>query len=107
MWPPWKCPWCEKAILRLNVRIAKGRRAWYFSRTVFICPQCERAVRHSKKREAWLLLILPLLIAMIFETSTGYATRIPLLAYVVLALIAVGGVVLFRTTARLEKDDAI
>ena len=92
---------------RLNVRIAKGQRAWYFSRTVLVCPHCERAVRHSKKREAWLLLMLPILVATIFETSTGYATRISLAAYLVLALIALGGVVLFRATARLEKDDAI
>jgi len=107
MWPKWKCPWCEKAMLRLKVRIVGGRRAWYLSRTVLICPHCERAVRHSKKKEAWLLLMLPLLLASVFEASTEYATRIPVAAYVILVLIAASGVVLFRVTTRLEKDNAI
>jgi hypothetical protein len=92
---------------RLKVRIVGGRRAWYLRRTVLICPHCEQAVRHSKKKEAWLLLMLPLLVASVFEASTGYAARIPLAAYVVLFLIAASGVVLFRVTTRLEKDNAI
>lgn len=104
MWPDWKCPWCEKAMPRLKVRIASGRRRWYFSRTVFVCPHCEQAVRHSKKKEAWLLLMLPLLLAMVFEY---YATPIPLAAYVLLVIVALAGVVLFRVTTRLEKDNAI
>lgn len=90
---------------RLNFRIAKGRRAWYFSRTVSVCPHCGRAVRHSKKKEAWLLLMLPLLLAMVFES--GYATPIPLAVYVLLGIVALAGVVLFRVTTRLEKDNAI
>ena len=92
---------------RLKVRIVGGRRAWYLSRTVLMCPHCERAVRHSKKKEACLLLMLPLLLASVFEASTEYATRIPVAAYVILVFIAASGVVLFRVTTRLEKDNAI
>ena len=88
----------------MNVRVVSGRRRWYLSRTVLTCPRCAQAVRHSKTKEAWLLLVLPLLLALVFE---GYATRVPLVAYVVLVLIAVGGVVMFRVTTRLEKEYAI
>ena len=94
-------------MLRLKVRIVGSRRAWYLSRTVLICPHCERAVRHSKKKEAWLLLILPLLVAPAFEASAEYGIRIPLAVYVVLVLVAAGGVILFRVTTHLEKDNAI
>jgi len=74
---------------------------------VLKCPHCEQPVLHSKKKEAWLLLILPLLAALVFEAATEYATRVPLAAYVVLVLIAASGVVLFRVTTRLEKDNAV
>lgn len=92
---------------RLNVRLASGRRRWYLSRTVFVCPHCEQPVRHSKKKEAWLLLMLPLLLALVLESGAGYVAPIPLVVYVVLVLVAVAGVVLFRVTTRLEKDNAI
>jgi len=90
---------------RLRVRVAGGKRAWYFSRTVFICPHCERPVKHPKKAEAWFLLMLPLLLAWVVEGTTD--VRIPFVAYVVLTLVGLSGVVLFRVTTRLEKDHAI
>jgi len=86
--------------------VAKGRQAWYLSRTVLICPHCERAVKHPKKAEAWFLLLLPLLLAWIIEGTTD-SVRISSLAYAVLTLLGLGGVVLFRVTTRLEKDNAI
>lgn len=92
---------------RLKFRIVSGQRAWYLSRTVLICPHCERAVRHSKRKEAWLLLMLPLLVAPAFEASPEYGIRIPLAVYVALVLVAAVGVILFRVTARLERDNAI
>jgi hypothetical protein len=52
-------------------------------------------------------MMLPLLVAPVFEASTGYAARLPLAVYAVLVLIAASGVVLFRVTTRLEKDNAI
>ena len=105
MWPKKKCPWCQKEMSRLRVRVASGRRAWYFSRTVLICPHCEGAVRHPKKAEAWFLLMLPLLLAWVVEGTTD--VRIPFVAYVMLTLVGLSGVVLFRVTTRLEKDHAI
>jgi hypothetical protein len=101
----WKCPWCSGVTSRLKVRVVAPR--WYLSRTVLVCPRCDKTVRHPKKKEAWLLLMLPLLFAFVYEAAAERATPIPVAAYVALVVVALAGVVLFQRTSTLEKDNAI
>lgn len=97
-----------KVVVQLGARPALSSAKWYqFSRTVAVCPHCNAPVKHSKKGQAWLLLALPLLVALVIEAATIPTSYISGEIYLVLIVLAVLGAVLFRLTTRLEKADAI
>jgi len=107
MWPKWKCPWCGEYVTHLGVRTQVAQPKWYqFTRHIWVCPHCNQPVRHSTRREAWLLLTFPLLLAMIAEGVTILNSYISSEVFVVLSVLAIVGTVMFRITTRLEKEHA-
>jgi hypothetical protein len=108
MWPNWKCPWCEKAAPQLGARPTRAQTKWYkFSQTIAVCPHCNQPVKHSKKGQAWLLLVFPLLLTLVSEAATFPTLYVSHELYIFLFTVAVIGAVLFRVTTRLEKSDDI
>jgi hypothetical protein len=108
-----KCPWCDQTAVSLGTRLGSRpstvQARWYqLTRSVSVCPHCSQPVKYSRREQAWLLLMVPLLGVMAAQAASSSELSVFPRGVVFLSvLLALVGAVLFRATVKLEKVHAI
>ena len=84
-----------------------NRNSYQLNRQLAICPHCAQPVKWSGLGRAWLLLVVPYLVAVVGDIFSIVKGPIPGVILIGLLVLAGVGVVMSLTTTRVEKQDAI
>lgn len=76
------------------------------TRQVAVCPHCEQPVKVSGWGIAWLILVIPYVVAVLTDVLGILRGPIPGIVLIALIVLAAVGVILASITTKLEKRRA-